>query len=131
MALLHLLVQLGQDLLGLDVLVEVEHVATQIDHHLDLANQDLVQLLNIVLDVRARLVDVLEDGHFFFDDFDALLAAGVVLEDKLLFLFKDLLNDFLVVLGKLLDVVGILHVKLIESWNAVTQFFLLGCCCLL
>ena len=53
-----------------------------------------------------------------------------MLEDKLLFFFKDLLNHLLVILGKLFNVVGVLYIKLFESWNTVAQFFFLGSCLL-
>lgn len=71
-------------------------------------------MLNVGFDIRTRLVDILEDGHFLFNDLDALLATRVVLEDQLLLLFQDLLDDFLVVLGQLLDVVGVLGLQLIN-----------------
>lgn len=53
-----------------------------------------------------------------------------MLEDKLLFFFKDLLDDFLVVFGQLLDVVCILHIKLVEGGDAISEFFFLGSCLL-
>ena len=121
LALLHLLVQFGEDLFGLDVLVEVEDVAAQLDHHFDLLDEDLVQLLDVGLDVGAGLVDVLEDGHFLLDDLDALLAARIVLEDQLLFLFQDLLNHFLMILRQSLDISLVLDRQLVKGRHAVTQ----------
>lgn len=59
LALLHLLVQFSQDLLSLNVFVEVKDVSTEIYHHFDLANEDLVKLLDVVFDIGARLVDIL------------------------------------------------------------------------
>lgn len=119
--LLHFLVQFGQLLFSLDVLVEVEAVPSQVHHHLNLTNQDLVELLDVGLDVGAGLVHVLEDGHLLLDDLDTLLTAGVVLEYELLLLLQDLLNYFLVVLAELLDVLGVLGGDLLEGGHAVTE----------
>lgn len=77
-------------------------------------------MLDVGLDIGARLVDVLEDGHFLLHDFDALLATRVVLEDQLLFLLQDLLDYSLVVLSELLDVVRILDADFIEGGDAVS-----------
>lgn len=49
--LLHLLVQFGQLLFSFDVLVEVEAVSSQVLHHFNLTNQDLVELLDVRLHV--------------------------------------------------------------------------------
>lgn len=119
--LLHLLVQFGQLLLGLDVLVEVETMSSQVHHHFNLANQDLVELFHVRLHVGAGFVHVLEDGHLLLDDLDALLTAGIVLEYELLFFFQDLLDYSLVVFAELLDVVGVFGGDLLEGRHAVTE----------
>lgn len=71
-------------------------------------------MLNIGFDIGTRLVHILQDGHFLFDDLDALLATRVMFEDQLLLLFQDLLNNFLVVLSQLLDVLGVFGLQLIN-----------------
>ena len=78
-------------------------------------------MLYVALDVRSRLVNILQDSHFLLDDFNALLAARVVLEDELFLLLENLLNDFLVVLGQALDVVLVLDLQLVVRGHVVAE----------
>lgn len=89
-------------------------MTTQIYHHFNLSNQDLVKMFDVGFDIGAGLVNVLQDGHFFFDDLDALLATRIVLEDQLLLLFQDLLNDFFVVLCQSLYVSCVFLLELFD-----------------
>lgn len=108
MAVLQLLVQFGELLLGLDVLVEVENLASQIRHHFNLALKYLVELLHVVFHIGAWLVHILENTHFFLDYLDRSLAALVVLEYKLLLFFKDLLNEFLMIVTEPIHIASVL-----------------------
>lgn len=101
-------------------------MATQVHHHFNLTDQDLIKMLHIRLNIRSGLVHILEDSHFLLYDFDALLTTGIVLENELFFLLQDLLNYSLVVLTKLLNVVGIFGADFIEGGHTVTKALSFG-----
>ena len=96
-------------------------MSSEVNHHFNLTDQDLVKLLNVGLNIRSRLVHVFEDGHLLLNNLNTLLAASVMLEYQLFLLFQDLLDYPLVVLTQLLNIVSILIACLLIRGHAVTQ----------
>jgi hypothetical protein len=50
--------QLGHLFFSFDVLVEVQQLLSQLDHHVNLADEDLVKLFDISFDIAAWLIDL-------------------------------------------------------------------------
>ena len=62
-------------------------MTTELNHHFDLSHKDLIELLNIRLNIRARFIYIFENSHLLFDNLDALFATGIVFEDELFLFF--------------------------------------------
>jgi hypothetical protein len=65
--LLLFLIDLGHCLLSLKVSVESDELLAHLSNHGDLLLQELVQARHILLYVRPRLINLIEQSHFLFD----------------------------------------------------------------
>jgi len=111
----HLLVELAEHLLRLEVFVELEKFAARGHDVLHLVNEYPVQLGDIVLYLRAGKVDFVEQQHLLFDEVNDVVDMVSVLGDEGLLLLQDLLYQFLVVVAEEFLVVLVLQGHLVEG----------------
>ena len=95
LGLLLLLVQLRHRLLGLQVRVERDQLFPHLRDHRDLLLQEGVQIGDILLDVGAGLVHLVEEGHLLLDEVHHVVDVPAVARNDLLFLLQDLFDKLL------------------------------------
>ena len=95
LGLLLLLVQLRHGLLGLKVGVERDQLLAHLRDHRDLLLQEGVQIGDVLLDVGAGLVHLVEKGHLLLDEVHHVVNVPAVARDDLLFFLQDLFDKLL------------------------------------
>ena len=95
LGLLLLLVQLRHGLLGLQVGVERDQLFAHLSDHRDLLLQEGVQIGDVLLDVGAGLVHLVEEGHLLLDEVHHVVNVPAVARDDLLFFLQDLFDKLL------------------------------------
>jgi len=110
--LLPIMIQLLQILLQLKMCPKRKQILPQINDHLHLCEQKLVELVDILLNVTSRLVHLSDQCHLFFLAIDYLIDMCFVLIDELFFLLKNVADQRVVVLVDLLEVLAVVPVHL-------------------
>jgi hypothetical protein len=86
------LVELGHGLFSLQVGVEGDQLLAHLCDHGNLLLQEGVQIGNVLLDVGAWLVHLVEQRHFLLDKVNHVVDVSSVAGDDFLFLLKDLFD---------------------------------------
>ena len=81
----------------------------------------MIEAGDVLFDVGAGLVDLVEEGHLLLDEVDDVVDVAAVARDDLLFLLEDLLNQFLMLRTQGVRVVRILRLQLIYSRHRIVQ----------
>jgi len=119
------LVELGHGLLGLQVGVEGDQLLAHLRDHGDLLLQQGVEAGNVLLDVGAWLVHLVEQRHLLLDKVNDVVDVPSVAGDDLLFLLEDLFDEFLMLRAKLVRVILILLLQVLHGGHRIVEVHLL------
>jgi hypothetical protein len=81
----------------------------------------VIEAGDVLFDVGAGLVDLVEEGHLLLDEVDDVVDVAAVARDDLLFLLEDLLDQFLMLRAQGVRVVRVLRLQLIYSRHRIVQ----------
>jgi len=87
----------------------------------DLLLEDLVERGDVLLDIGARLVHVVQVLHLLLDEVDHVVDVASVPRDQLLLLLEDLLNQPLVLRAKLVLVPSVLVLQVLYAWHSIIE----------
>lgn len=85
------------------MLIKSENLSTKRLDHVHVAEQHRVQRRYVLLDVRARLVDLVQDHHLLLDALDDVVDVLAVRGEQVFFLLQNDVDERLVVLADLLQ----------------------------
>jgi len=101
--------------------VETVQFASQASQHFNLIQKCLIQILNINLDIRARLVYLIKISHLILHNADNLIDMSPVGRDKSFLLLQNRLNDLFMVIAKLLCTESILLFQVFLSRHTLSK----------
>jgi len=103
------------------VRVESNQLFAHLSDHGDLLSEEFVEVRDVALNVAARLVYLVEQGHLLLDEVDHVVDVPAVPSYQLLLLLEDLLDQLLVLRAKLVRVACVLNLKGLDSGDRVVQ----------
>lgn len=93
------LVQFLQILFHFKMGVEIYEALTHYANQVHLVQEYRVKRTDVLFDVRAWLVHIMEEDHLLFDQVDHIIDVLSMAANKLFLLFKDHLDEFLMILA--------------------------------
>ena len=88
--------------------IKVEQFFPQVTNDLHLFEEDAVEAPRVHLYIAARFVDLVQESHLFLHYANDLIDMPSVRMNQLLLLFKDLLNELLVIIAQIFYISAIL-----------------------
>jgi hypothetical protein len=79
-----LLVEFGHDLLGLEMGMECDELLSHFSDHCNLLSKKSVKAGDVFLDIAARLVHLVKEGHLLLNQIDNIVNVSTVARDELL-----------------------------------------------
>jgi hypothetical protein len=72
--------------------MEIDQLFSHLSNHSNFLGEETIQIRNILLNVGARLVHIIEKSHFLLNEVNDIINVVTMSSNELLLFFKDLLD---------------------------------------